>query len=152
MSDKTHTMPVEIPHCASRFFILTLFSMTERRIYVRISTASTGGRQYAVPSSGLSNKFLYVMSANLMPATATPTAPSAPKTGFPTVNPTIAPKTPRQIATINKIFCVELPAPDRLFSWHPHDGQLSAVSEIDFLHSEHSTNAISIFLSCRICS
>ena len=44
---------------------------------------------------------------------------------------------------------IELLPVDRLFSWYPHEGQLWAVSEIDFVHSGHSTNAISLLLSRR---
>jgi hypothetical protein len=87
------------------------------------------------------------MSASLIAPIATAAAPAAPKIGFPTVNPTIAPTTPRQIATIRRAFCAELlPAP-RVSSWYPHDGQLTAVSEIDLLHSGHAIKPTPVLLS-----
>ena len=79
----------------------------------------------------------------------TATTPTAPNAELPTVNPTIAPKAPRKIATMCTAFRVKLPPADPFLSWYPHEGQLSTVSEIDFEHSGHSIKAISIILSCQ---
>lgn len=90
---------------------------------------------------------LYAISASLIPPITTAAAPAAPKIGFPTVNPTIAPATPRQIATFKRALRAELlPAPS-VTNWYPHDGQLKAVSEIDLLHSGHAIEPIPVFLS-----
>ena len=53
------------------------------------------------------------------------------------------------MATITRAFLVELLPVGRLFNWYPHEGQLSAVSEIDFAHSGHAISAISLLLSYR---
>jgi hypothetical protein len=86
------------------------------------------------------------MSASLIPPITTAAAPAAPKIGFPTVNPTIAPTTPRQIATIRRAFGAELLPVPRVSSWYPHDGQLTAVSEIDLPHSGHAIKPIPVLL------
>jgi hypothetical protein len=103
-----------------------------------------------VRTSGLFDKSFYATSASLMPQITPAMAPTAPKAGLPTVNPTIAPKTPRQMPTMSKAFRV-VPLPlEHLFSRYPHEGQFSAELETDFEHSGHSINAIAFFLLCRI--
>ena len=87
------------------------------------------------------------MRLNLIPLIATAAMPTAPNTGLPTANPTMPPKTPKHIATINTTFRVELPPDDRLVNWYPHEGQLSAVLEMDLLHSGQSISAIFFLLS-----